>query len=81
MGLEGMVQGKGNPKLEEWDCKGGEKVGGRSDWSGGATDSGRNCVAFGEDRGGSKAGLKKAVIDKEGGDGRRTRLWCIIPKG
>lgn len=53
-----MVQGRGNPMLEEWDCKGGEKVEGRRAGSGGGTISGRTCVEFGDNR------VPEAVIKK-----------------
>ena len=58
-GLEGKVQGEGNPMLEEWDCRGGEKMEGRKEGSGGETDSGRICVALWENRGGQQGWPRK----------------------
>lgn len=54
-----MVPGKGNAMLEEWNSKGGEKVKGRREGSGGTTDSGRIFVALGENRKANKTGRKE----------------------
>lgn len=63
-----MVQGKGNPMVEEWDCKGGKKVEGRREGSRSETESGRIRVAFRENRGSNKAGRKQGArgSDQEG---------------
>lgn len=59
--------------LEERDCKGGEKVDGRKEVSGGETDSGRICVALEENRGSNsnKAGRKKGATRSDLEENRR----------
>lgn len=74
-----MVQGKDNPMLEEWDCKGWEHMEGQSEWGGGETDSGRICVAFGKNRGRVTRLTAKGCQgprSRRKVDGRQTRSWC-----
>ena len=50
--------------LEEGPCQCGEVEGG-GEGSGGKPDSGRICVAFGENRGGNQTGREKSARDSD----------------